>query len=606
VTITPDSSDFDYTYELDGSPNTPANSNIFSDIATGPHTITVNYTGNIAPTSSVLLLEDFGTGPNTSITEIDPVYCYEPQNGTTDICNSANSRINDGEYSVTQLIVSPFGPWRSPNDHTGNSGGRFLAINIGGVAGSDGIIYAKRGVEIIPNRDITISLEAFNLLRGDIGNTQNDPNVEIQLVDPLEPDPILAVIASTTTGLVPKHMNLDDWHNYTVTLDPGALTNLDIVIRTRDGATSGNDIAIDDIQAFQVPEVCAGSLTVDVNIEDGNAFDAAVTAFSDISCNTGTDGSITFEVENFDVNFEYQVNSGGFSAPQTTSPVNLTGLTAGVYNIDVRTTDNLGNTCSTSFSQTLSGPNALETTASITTVLTCTNGGATITASATGGTPAYEYQLEDGVGGIITGFDYATNGNNTVFTGLAVGDYIVRARDTNLCEDPIDAVITVADYIDITFTSTPTACYSGSNDGTIQVDVTAGNGDYQFSIDGGPWTLPNTSTTRHIFNNLTPGTYTIDVLDGFGCTGVQQNITTNPQLTASAALTNDLTCLVDASVTITAGGGSGSFTYEWSNNGGTNYFNTNFTGNIFTTNTAGTYQFRVTDTTAPTACTVVT
>lgn len=608
VTITPDSSDFDYTYELDGSPNTPANSNIFSDIATGPHTITVNYTGNIAPTSSVLLLEDFGTGPNTSITEIDPVYCYEPQNGTTDICNSANSRINDGEYSVTQLIVSPFSPWRSPNDHTGNSGGRFLAINIGGVAGSDGIIYAKRGVEIIPNRDITISLEAFNLLRGDIGNTQNDPNVEIQLVDPLEPDPILAVIASTTTGLVPKHMNLDDWHNYTVTLDPGALTNLDIVIRTRDGATSGNDIAIDDIQAFQVPEVCAGSLTVDVNIEDGNAFDAAVTAFSDISCNTGTDGSITFEVENFDVNFEYQVNGGGFSAPQTTSPVTLTGLSAGAYTIDVRTTDNLGNTCSTSFSQTLSEPNALETTASVTTVLTCTNGGATITASATGGTPAYEYQLEDGVGGIITGFDYATNGNNTIFTGLAVGDYIVRARDTNLCEDPVDAVITVADYIDITFTSAPTACYSGNNDGTIQVDVTAGNGDYQFSIDGGPWTLPNTTTTRHIFSNLAAGTYTIDVLDGFGCTGIQQNITINPQLSANAELDKDLDCTLspDALVDITAIGGSGSYSYEWSNDGGTNYFNTNFTGSQFSTTTAGTYQFRVTDTTAPTACTVVT
>nr|WP_299071597.1 T9SS type B sorting domain-containing protein [uncultured Allomuricauda sp.] len=562
VAITPDSADFDYTYELDGSPNTPANSNIFSDIATGPHTITVNYTGNIAPTSSVLLLEDFGTGPNTSITEIDPVYCYEPQNGTTDICNSANSRINDGEYSVTQLIVSPFSPWRSPNDHTGNSGGRFLAINIGGVAGSDGIIYAKRGVEIIPNRDITISLEAFNLLRGDIGNTQNDPNVEIQLVDPLEPDPILAVIASTTTGLVPKHMNLDDWHNYTVTLDPGALTNLDIVIRTRDGATSGNDIAIDDIQAFQVPEVCAGSLTVDVNIEDGNAFDAAVTAFSDISCNTGTDGSITFEVENFDINFEYQVNSGAFSAPQTTSPVSLTGLSAGAYTINVRTTDNLGNTCSTSFSQTLSEPNALETTASVTTVLTCTNGGATITASATGGTPAYEYQLEDGVGGIITGFDYATNGNNTVFTGLAIGDYIVRARDTNLCEDPVDAVITVADYIDITFTSTPTACYSGNNDGTIQVDVTAGNGDYQFSIDGGPWIAPNTTLTRHIFSNLAAGTYTINVIDDFGCTGTLQNITINTTIVATVDVVDISNC-ADGSITVTANGGVPNLEYAF-------------------------------------------
>ncbi|CAN0472064.1 unnamed protein product, partial [Laminaria digitata] len=420
-------------------------------------------------------------------------------------------------------------------------------------------------------------------------------------------DPSGTILASGTTGLIPENTGPNDWQNLTLPpLNPGANTTIDIVIRTIATGTNGNDVAIDNIQAIQVPEVCAGSLTVDVNVEDGFAFDAGITAFTDATCNTGADGTITFEVENFDVNFEYQVNSGGYSAPQTTSPINLTGLATGSYTIDVRTTDNLGNTCSTSFTQTISEPAAVVASASVTSVLTCTNGGATITASATGGTPAYEYQLEDGVGAVITGFDYATNGNNTVFTGLAVGDYIVRARDTNLCEDPIDALLTVVDPTPIVFTSTPIACYLGDNNGTIQVDVTAGNNDYQFSIDGGPWTTPNTTLTRHIFSNLAAGTYTIDVRDGFGCTGVQQNVTINPQLTANAALTADLTCLADASITITAAGGSGIYSYEWSNDSGANYFTTNFTGNVFATNADGTYQFRITDTTVPSACTVVT
>ncbi|MDC6365172.1 MULTISPECIES: DUF11 domain-containing protein [Flavobacteriaceae] len=59
VTMTPSSTDFDYTYELDGTANTPATSNVFNDVTVGSHTITVNYTSNIPPSPSVLLLEDF-------------------------------------------------------------------------------------------------------------------------------------------------------------------------------------------------------------------------------------------------------------------------------------------------------------------------------------------------------------------------------------------------------------------------------------------------------------------------------------------------------------------------------------------------------------------
>ncbi|MCL6274248.1 T9SS type B sorting domain-containing protein [Muricauda sp. 2012CJ35-5] len=602
VTVTPDSATFDYTYEIDGNPNTPATSNVFNDVTVGSHTITVNYTSNVPPSPSVLLLENFGAGPNTSITEVDPNYCYEPLDGSGIGCNTSPNSLSNGEYTVTQVLTNPWSGWRPPNDHTGNPNGRFLAIDLGTVVGLDGIIYAKRNIEIIPNRDLTISMELYNMVRDTHGGTQNDPNVRIELVDPFG-----TVIDFIATGNIPRNTNADDWHNYSVDLNPGANTNIDVVIRTNINTNHGNDLAIDDIQAFQTPEVCAGTLTVDVNIEAGNAFEASITSFNDISCNAGNDGSISFEVENFDAvnGFEYQVNGGGYSAPQTASPITIPALAAGNYTIEVR--DVLDNSCIVTLNQALSEPTPVATTASTTSVMTCTNGGATITASASGGTPNYEFQLEDGVGGIIAGFDYATNGNNSVFTGLAPGDYIVRARDTNLCEDPIDAAITIVAPTTLTFTTTPTACYSGANDGTIQVDVTAGNGDYQFSIAGGPWITPTpASATTHTFSNLAAGTYTIDVRDGFGCAGVQQSVTINDQLLGAAVLTQDLTCLVNASVTINTSGGSGTYSYEWSNDGGTNYFSTNFVANVFTTATDGTYQFRVTDTTAPTSCTIVT
>ncbi|MEM9646871.1 MAG: SprB repeat-containing protein [Bacteroidota bacterium] len=558
VTVTPDSPAFDYTYEIDGNPNTPATSNVFNDVAVGTHTITVNYTSNVPPTPSVLLSENFGAGVNTPISEIDPAYCYEPQDGSVSACGfGTDTHIQDGEYSVTQVIVNPYGSWLSPNDHTGNANGRFLAINVGGVAGVGGIVYQKTGVEVIPNRDITVSLWAFNLLRS--GSGGGDPSIEIQLVDGGG-----GVIASTTTGNVPKNNNANDWHNYSVTLDPGANTNLDIVIRTNSAVINGNDIAIDDIQAFQIPEVCAGALTVDVNIEAGNAFDAAITAFTDVSCNGSNDGSITFEVENFDAinGFEYRLGTSGPFTNSTTSPVTisnaLTGdnMVAGAYVIEVR--DVLDNSCFVSLNQTLSEPAALVASASITSVLTCSNGGATITASAAGGTPAYEYRLEDGVGGVITAYQ-----NSNVFTGLAAGDYIVRVRDNNLCEDPIDTALTVDPFNPIVFTSTPTACYSGSNDGTIQVDVTDGNGDYQFSLNGGPWITPSpAAATTHTFSGLTDGNYTINVRDGFGCVGTLQPVTITDALVASVDVVDVSTC-ADGSITVTASGGVPNLEYAF-------------------------------------------
>ena len=595
ITVTPSSTDFDYTYEIDGNPNTPSTSNIFTDVPVGSHSITVNYTSNIAPTPSVLLLETFGSGPNTSIPEVDPAYCYEPQNGSVNSCGWAiDTHIQDGEYSVTQNIVNPYGTWLSPNDHSGLANGRFLAMNVGGAVGPNGIIYAKRGIEVVPNRDITISLWAFNLLRNGTGGA--DPDIDIQLVDGGG-----TVIASTTTGNVPKNNGVNDWQNYTVTLNPGANTNLDIVIRTNSAVTGGNDIAIDDIEAFQTPEVCTDSLTINVNVEDGHAFDAAITAFTNLTCNSAADGSITFEAENFEpaTGFTYQVDGGAVSAPQFASPITVNGLTAGNHTITI--VDLRDPACSVVLNQTLTEPAVLDVTAAITTELTCTNGGAVITATATGGTPVYQYQLEDDLGNVLTAYQ-ASN----VFTGLAAGDYVVRARDTNLCED-FTTVLTVNPPATIVFTSTPTACYSGNNDGSIQVDVTAGNGDYQFSLNGGPWMTPTPSTaTTYTFANLTAGTYTIDVRDAYGCTGVQQSVTINPQLTASAFLNNDLTCLADANITINASGGSGTYSYEWSDDGGATYNSSGFAGNVFTTNTDGTYMFRVTDTTAPTACSITT
>ncbi len=553
VTVTPSSTDFDYTYTLDGTLNTPSDSNIFTGVAPGFHTVTVDYLPSTPLAPSVLLSETFGSGANTAISEVDPVYCYEPQNGTDNGCPhaSAINRINDGEYSVTQSIVSPFGTWIDPNDHTGDTNGRYLAMNVGDVAGTLGIIYAKRNITVVANRDIDISLWAINLLRQ--GTSGADPNVLIELVDGLGNS-----IASTTTGNIPKSTGPDDWRNYSVTLNPGANTTLDIVIRTNSIVIGGNDIAVDDIQATQAAEDCPQQEVFQVFVEDGRALTATVTAQINPLCVGDTNGAITFEVENFDVTgFIYSTDGGTtFSAPQTTSPVTINNLAAGTYDIVIQDASNAA--CSTSLTVTLTDPAPLVTTATLTQQMSCTNMTAIITAAATGGTPGYEYQLENAAAVVITPFQ-----TSTTFAVNAAGDYVIRARDANGCEDLTDTPITINEPETVVFSTTPSNCYSGNNDATIQVDVTAGNGNYQFQIDNGPWITPNPATvTTYTFGSLPSGSYTINVKDGFGCIGTAEIVTIDPVLSALVDVTEISAC-VDGAITVTASGGDGNYVYAY-------------------------------------------
>ncbi|WP_299533646.1 T9SS type B sorting domain-containing protein [Ulvibacterium sp.] len=590
ITATPDIATYDYTYELDGVPNTPPTSNVFPNIGPGTYTVRTIYTSQTPPTPSLLLSEDFGAGatipsPNTN------GYNYEDQ--TNNPPGDANSNINDFEYSVTSDVVAPFGTWVSPIDHTTGtraSQGRYLVMNVGTPTPTQ-IIYSKEINDIVPNRDLTVSLYIMNLLRQGTSGLDPDLTIEIREVGTGN------VVQSIRTGTISKNTGNTDWRFRTVDLNPGANTSLEFVIRSEISGNGGNDFALDDIEIFQIPEVCSQFVETPVTVVAGNIFAANVTASVNASCNGLSDGTITFEVENFDgtAGFDYSVDGGTNWINSTTSPV-TTGAIFGVgtHRIDIRKADET--TCTTFVEETITEPSSVVANASITTVLTCTNGGATITASASGGTPNYVYQLEDTGGVVVGGFDFATNTTNTVFSGLAAGDYIVRARDANNCEDAIDTALTVAPTNNVVFNLTPTACYSGSNDATIQVDVTDGNGNYQFSINSGPWLTPSpTTATTYTFQNLANGTYTVDVQDGFGCVGVQQSITIDPQLTVTASAPNITACGTDTDITISASGGDTNFVYAVVTNGTVVADGDFGPANTVTVTAAGAYDIYVRD-----------
>ncbi len=557
ITITPsNTADFTYSYALNGTANVPVDDNIFSGVLDGTHTVTVGYSGSITPAQSTLFLENFGAGPTTQIAEIGPGYCYEPQDGSATACNLGPAGILvDGEYAVTNFMTNPIPAYLNPNDHTGLTDGRFLAINpSNNLVGSNSIIWARRDIEVLPNRDIEISFWAYNLRQ--TGSAGNNPEIQIDLVDGSG-----TIILSTVLPEIPKNNNADDWHNRSVTFNPGANTDVDIVLRSSQPSDDGNELILDDIQATQLPEVCEQTVAITVIVEDNQEFSANLLGSIDPSCNGASDGAIRFEVSNFDIatGFEYSTDGGTVWTASLSSPVTTPAtLPDGNYTVQIRRVND--NTCTTTVSTTLTEPTAIVPSLTQTAAYTCFNTGGTLEASATGGNPAYEYQLETTGGAIIVAYQ-----TNTQFTNVADGDYLVRVRDQNTCEVLLSLanMVTVTPPENVVFDTTATACYSGSNDGSILVNVTAGNGNYEFRINAGPWITPTPATnTTYTFTGLTTGSYDIEVRDELGCpdTANTQTVVITPQLVVDVDVT-ELSACNDGLITVNATGGNGTLLY---------------------------------------------
>ncbi|MBU2995899.1 T9SS type B sorting domain-containing protein [Cellulophaga baltica] len=553
ITVNSDIDTYDYTYELDGVLNSPdESSNIFSNIAPGTYNITTNYSSQTPPTPSQLLVEDFGSGTTTSSNNTIG-YTYEDQ--TTDAPGDSDRNINDFEYSVTNSIVAPFGTWLNPDDHTSNgtdTNGRYLVINVGTPSPGQ-VIYSKEINDVIPNQDINISLFIFNLVNS--SSTILDPDLTIEIATTTG-----TVVQSIRTGDIPK---TEQWESFSVDLNPGNNTELEFIIRSEKVGNNGNDFALDDIEIYQIPEVCPLSVETTVIVEEDQEFRTNFISSTNVTCNGDTDGTITFEVFNFDpaTGFEYSNDNWVTSYTSTISPVTTPAiLGAGTQTIDIRRVNE--QTCISQIIRDITEPTAVLASASITTEFTCDNTGATITASATGGLPTYEYQLEDTLGNIIGSYDFASNGTNTTFIDLPTGDYIVIARDSSNCEDPIDLPITVEDPEAITFTASPSSCYAGASDAEILVTVTGGNGGLLFSINNGAYEAPNpTTASTYTFDNLASGDYIINVKDQFGCEAGPQTITINPSLSVTANASAITSCATTTDVTFTTTGGDGNYVY---------------------------------------------
>lgn len=155
---------------------------------------------------------------------------------------------------------------------------------------------------------------------------------------------------------------------------------------------------------------------------------------------------------------------------------------------------------------------------------------------------------------------YIWSGNSTADT-LNISTpatYTVNVTDANGCKAS-DAVTVINNTLNISSAITPTGCNNTAN-GQISLNVTGGSSSYSYR-----WSDGSTDT---MLSNLKAGIYTVSVSDNVqGCTyNKAYTVAASNTLSIKSAVVNTSACgAADGSVAITVVGGSGSYSYSWSN-----------------------------------------
>ncbi|WP_422007816.1 PKD domain-containing protein [Roseivirga pacifica] len=286
---------------------------------------------------------------------------------------------------------------------------------------------------------------------------------------------------------------------------------------------------------------------------------AAGTAF-EVSCFGESTGSINLTVSGGTTPYTYSWSDGGGDIEDRT------GLAAGNYDVEV--TDARG--CKVTQSFTIIEPAAPLALTGAATDITC-NGAADgiINLTITGGTAPYSYNWSDG-------------NTNEDRSGLPASNYNVTVTDAKGCQVTASYVITDPPLLVANGSETDVSC-NGAADGEIDLTVSGGGGTYTYV-----WTTPSGTETTEDLTGLGPGNYSVTIQDDRGCSVIHNFVITEPTAMAFGYTSSDVLCFGEnnGSIDITVTGGSGGYTYKWTD-GPTTEDRTNLV--------AGDYEVTVTD-----------
>lgn len=269
---------------------------------------------------------------------------------------------------------------------------------------------------------------------------------------------------------------------------------------------------------------------------------ASLVSQTNVSCFAGSDGAIDANVSGGTAPYVYNWSNGGLTE-------DINGIPAGNYVLDV--TDL--NSCTHQLIVNITEP-AAPLASTLTFVDVLCNGDATgsIDLSVSGGTTPYAF----------TWNNLATTED---ISGLTANNYNVVITDAKGCINNNNATISEPTALNLTQSAVDVLCFGGNN-GSVNANVTGGVFPYSYSWSDG---LNNQlSNSTNSMTNLFADVYGLTVTDSNACT-ISTSITVNePAAPISITqVTTDVLCRGDNSgaIDITVTGGTGPYTFAWSN-----------------------------------------
>ncbi len=265
-------------------------------------------------------------------------------------------------------------------------------------------------------------------------------------------------------------------------------------------------------------------------------------------------GSINATATSGGNSFTYSIDGNTFQSSGA-----FTGLTAGTYTITAKNENGCTGTAQVNVGNydPCSGVTITVTATKVDPTTGQSNGSITVTAPLGAG---YTYSKDGG----------ASYQSGTTFSNLPTGNYTIIAKNATGCTGSTTVTlgsVNPCTGVTITVVATKVDATTGQSNGSITVTSPVGAG-YTYSKDG---TNFQSGTT---FSGLAAGAYTITAKNSNGCTGTTSvtvgsassctGVTISVTTTSTTAATTKCTSLASdyGSVTVSASGASGTFTYS--------------------------------------------
>jgi len=327
-----------YMYSLDGAAFTTTY--VYTGVASGTHSVSVQYEHRSVPSPHLLFKEDFGKGDPYTTPPLGMTPSYGIVNPRTQLMGW-NKYFVAGQKDLITTHSVP-GSYIYPNDHTNptDNSSRFMAIDFGNLI-PDGAIFYQRDVhDVKPNQPIEFEMYGFNLQESS-NCTRPVMIMEVIALDNLGNvvqqggvDKVLGRIESIEIPV--NGANPNAWYRFASDgtgvniaqtpiskVNPGSYTNLRIRIRTKWNTSTCNDFAFDDLAVYQMPAACGQVVSATKVVTANNQDIPAFTVSKTYDCATGK-GVLTV-TPTATTGFTYTYTLG--STTYTSTTATFTGLT---------------------------------------------------------------------------------------------------------------------------------------------------------------------------------------------------------------------------------------------------------------------------------------